>query len=180
MDKNKWLRICVLAGSLFLSGCASTADRPAEAGSQAPANSLETSTRFTTGLPSQSLEPNECGLFLWSANDISKFVFYTRAGQTSALVYLDGETTELEILRRDGDVFGQFFTDYVFSTGAGTEVSLSYTPGDELTDGARIRSGNIQHTNSEGWRTVLPVLGARVCQPIVTAPSSVRSKNSAG
>jgi len=112
------------------------------------------------------LAPNECGLFLWSKTDASKFVFFTRAGQSNALFLLNDTPEKLQTTSEGGDVFGQFYTEMKFKTEEGLDVSLSYEPGEELTDGARIKNGLMQYADEKGWLTVLPVLGVRVCQPV--------------
>ena len=161
--------LCLSLAFVILTGCATSADDlPREAASQSAAPSS-----FSKGLAPQTLEPNECGLFLWSKNDISTFVFFTQAGQDTAVAYLEGKTTNLAITERAGALFGQFFTTYQFTVDDGRAVSLDYIPGETLTDGARVQSGAIQFADAEGWRTVLPVLGARVCQPNVAGPNSV-------
>lgn len=117
------------------------------------------------GLPPQTLNKDECGLFLWSQADISKFIFFARAGENTALFFMEDAPVELSQISAAGDIFGQFFTRSKYQTMSGRNIDLSFEPGKELVDGARISSGSIQFANAEGWRTVLPVLGARVCQP---------------
>ena len=167
-----------LLGAIFLTACVS-----ASLPSQTRAGAViadDGQTSFTRGLPAQSLAPNACGLFLWSKSDISNFVFFAEAGREEALAHINGAPTDLKITRRGGTVFGQFFTEYDFTEPGGGAVTLSYEPGDELTDGARVQAGSLQYTTPEGWRMVLPVLGARVCRPILEGPSSVTSRNSGG
>jgi hypothetical protein len=117
------------------------------------------------GLPPQRLGKDECGLFLWSKADISRFVFFSRASEDTALAYLNNASVELIRTGRAGDIFGQFFTETTYLADSGLEVRLSFEPGEELVDGARISSGIINFSDVDGWRNVLPVLGARVCQP---------------
>lgn len=123
-----------------------------------------------TSLPAQKLAPNECGLFLWSKTDASRFVFFAKAGAREALFLLDGLPTDLRPVSESGQIFGQFYTQTEYVTEAGRGVSLSYAPGEVLTDGARISDGTIQFTDGAGWRTVLPVLGVRACQPAQAVP----------
>lgn len=178
MDRSNLVRACMFASSLILAACATPqGDAAGTRSGEAAAGSSVAPANFTKGLPAQSLQPNECGLFLWSANDISNFVFFARAGQPNVVAHIDGKTTDLAITGRAGDVFGQFFTEYKFATDDGEAVSLSYEPGQELTDGARIQSGALQYATADGWRMVVPVLGARVCQPLVAGPNSVTAGN---
>jgi len=160
MLKQFNLLLCVCA----LTACASPVVTPV---SEPIADIATTDTVQTErGLPPQRLAPNECGLFLWSKTDASKFVFFTRAGESDALFLLNDAPTKLRTLSEGGDIFGQFYTKMKFKTEAGLDVSLSYEAGEQLTDGARIKNGLMQYTDEKGWRTVLPVLGVRVCQPV--------------
>lgn len=153
----------LLVFASVLTACASSVTTPAEA----PRADINNDTaQAQRGLPPQTLAPNECGLFLWSKTDASKFVFFTRAGQSEALFLLDDVPTPLRSISEGGEVFGQFYTETKFKTEDGRDVSLSYEPGEALTDGARIKNGLMQYADEKGWRTVLPVLGVRVCQPV--------------
>jgi hypothetical protein len=156
----------------LLAGCAGSDKQEAVEASTALAQ-VEASTSL--GLPAQKLAPNECGLFLWSKTDISRFVFFARAGSKEALFLLDDTPTLLQSVSESGDIFGQFFTDVTYRTDTGRSLSLSYEAGETLTDGARISNGIMEYNDAEGWRVVLPLLGVRVCQPAVTGYQPVRN-----
>jgi hypothetical protein len=147
----------------MLAACASSVSAPPA--DTEPSIGVD-GTQTQRGLPPQTLAPNECGLFLWSKTDTSKFVFFTKAGGGDALFLLNDAPVTLETIAQGGDVFGQFYTELKYKTESGLEVSLSYEPGEILTDGARIKNGIMQYTDNKGWLTVLPVLGVRVCQPV--------------
>ena len=150
----------------ILSACATAVITPeVKAEPEAAATAAAPTPR---GLAPQSLAPNECGLFLWSKTDASKFVFFTKAGQSDALFLLNDMPTPLRTVSEGGDIFGQFFTRIKFKTESGADVSLSYERGEPLTDGARIKNGLMQYSDEKGWLTVLPVLGVRVCQPAIS------------
>lgn len=153
----------LLMGVVLVSACVSTVST--HVGEPAPEIAIDTS-QTERGLPPQSLAPNACGLFLWSKTDASKFVFFTRAGESEALFLLNDTPTQLQTVSEGGDIFGQFYTETTLQTEDGREVSLSYEPGSELTDGARIKNGIMRYVDDKGWLTVLPVLGVRVCQPV--------------
>ena len=178
MAKSTFAKLAILVCLVVSAGCATMPDEGAVQTSETEAIG-PAPTQFVKGLPPQTLEPNECGLFLWSKSDISNFVFFAKAGELTAIAHIEGDTTDLEIVSRRGDVFGQFFTEYEFSTPAGETVSLSYEPGRDLTDGARVRAGVLQYDNSEGWRKVVPILGARVCQPVVAPLGAVSIRDAA-
>lgn len=157
----------VFIAGLTLSGfsaCA-TQSTPIEASSATQVQSERVASM--TGLPAQTLAPNECGLFLWSKTDTSKFIFFAKAGTREALFLFEGLATQLRPVSEGGEIFGQFYTDTSYATEAGREVLLSYDIGETLTDGARISNGTVQFEDEKGWRTVLPVLGVRACQPAI-------------
>ena len=117
------------------------------------------------GLPPQTLEPGDCGLFLWSKTDTTKFIFFRRAGDSTASVLIGETVTPLLAEDFSGDIFGQFFTEQTFtSQNSAHAISLRFEPGDELVDGARIDNGILRITDPEGWLTTIPVLGVRACQ----------------
>lgn len=117
------------------------------------------------GLPPQTLVPGDCGLFLWSKTDTTKFIFFRRAGDSTASILIGDAETPLLAEDFSGDIFGQFFTEQTFtSRNSAHAVSLSFEPGDELVDGARIDNGILRITDPEGWLTTIPVLGVRACQ----------------
>lgn len=157
---------------LVLAACAGN-DKQQVIEASAALAQVEASTSL--GLPAQKLAPNECGLFLWSKTDISRFVFFARAGSKEALFLLDDTPTALQSISESGEIFGQFFTDVTYKTETGRSLSLSYQAGETLTDGARISNGIMEYNDAEGWRVVLPVLGVRVCQPAVTGNQPVRN-----
>jgi len=117
-----------------------------------------------SGLGPQTLAPGECGLFLWSKTDLTKFIFFSRAQTGTALYNQGGDAVSLTQTTAGGDIFGQFNTVMGYSGAAGTRVDLEYEPGEELEGGQRIDEGLITVTDAEGWRTKLPVLGVRACQ----------------
>lgn len=118
-----------------------------------------------SGLGPQVLQVGECGLFLWSQTDVSKFIFFSRALSGTA-TFAQGEAPmALEQTRSGGDIFGQFNTEMSYSARDGRQLAVSIVPGDELDGGQRIQSGLITVTDREGWDTKLPVLGVRACQP---------------
>ena len=148
----------------FMAACATPAVDPDNA--QDVSSALEVSGGLA-GLPAQKLAPSECGLFLWSKTDTSRFVFFAKAGANQALFLLDDTPAQLQSVSEQGQIFGQFYTDTKYVTESGQEISLSYESGEDLTNGARISNGTIQYSDKDGWLTVLPVLGVRVCQPAV-------------
>ncbi|GAB5457774.1 MAG: hypothetical protein Hens3KO_08040 [Henriciella sp.] len=118
-----------------------------------------------SGLGPQTLLPGECGLFLWSQTDASKFIFFSKAISGAALVSQSEGPVELTQTGARGDIFGQFNTELSYLSTSGATVDLTIVPGEELLGGQRIESGMLTVVDLVGWVTKLPVLGVRACQP---------------
>jgi hypothetical protein len=123
------------------------------------------STLPQSGLGPQDLAPGECGLFLWSQTDVSKFIFFSRALSGEAQLAQGYDPVTLTQTNAGGGIFGQFTTEMMYGSETGNTYALSITPGDELEGGQRLENGLITITDLEGWVTKLPVLGVRACQP---------------
>lgn len=151
-----------LLAAFALSACAFGGNRDEEARfSASTAQGL--AGLPSRGLPPQSLEADECGLFLWSVSGTPQFVFFTKATSQAATVLLNGAPTEVSQTRAGGDIFGQFTTEQAYAAPGGASIDVAFEPGEELIDGQRIDSGRIVITDAEGWETILPVLGVRAC-----------------
>ena len=155
------LRMAILVLAILpamLMGCASS---PA----QTPGGERGLSNVPNSGLGPQKLDPGECGLFLWSKTDTSRFIFFSRALSGTALFKQKDEQLNLRQTRSTGRIFGQFNTDMTYQDQKGSTIHLVYSGGDILDNGQRIQDGLITITDNSGWRTKLPVLGVRACQP---------------
>lgn len=148
--------------ALVLAGCASTAT---EQTVSEPVTSTAREAIPASGLGPQELAPGECGLFLWSKTDPTKFIFYSQALSGTALFKPTDRTLSLEQVAAGGTIFGQFNTEQGYNADDGSSVQLAFEPGDLLEGGQRIADGLITMTDAEGWRTKLPVLGIRACMP---------------
>ncbi len=156
--------LLILAG-LVLGACASP-------GSGAISPPVEGEARVSgamanvpkSGLGPQNLAPRECGLFLWSKTDASRFIFFSKALSAEAVLSLANGPAVLTQTGAGGDIFGQFNTRSSYSSNSGAQVALMLVPGRDLEGGQRIESGLLTVTDAEGWQTKLPVLGVRACQ----------------
>ena len=117
------------------------------------------------GLPAQTLQPGECGLFLWTRREQPEFVFFSGGSSEKALFWNEGAILALKRVRYGGDVFGQQLTEQGFASEDGRDIQLTMTPGDELVSGQRVPVASLQITDSEGWKTMVPVAGVAACQP---------------
>jgi len=117
-----------------------------------------------SGLGPQELMAGECGLFLWSQTDVTKFIFFSKA-LTGTASFAQGDVPiQLAQATAGGDIFGQFNTSMRYRSRDGRQLQLTIVQGEELDGGQRIESGLLTMTDAEGWLTKLPVLGVRACQ----------------
>jgi len=150
--------------SVVLMGCQSNELDPAEQRAKMLAMKPAIDSVPNSALGPQELLAGECGLFLWSQTDVSKFIFYSKALSGNALFAQDNVPIALTQIGAGGDIFGQFNTQMTYLSDDGREVSLTLDAGDLLDGGQRIESGLINIRDREGWDTKLPVLGVRACQ----------------
>lgn len=118
-----------------------------------------------TGLGSQTLQPGDCGLFLWNRTDAQTFMFFSQAGEGVAKYYVDDAEESVSMVSAGSELFGQFHTSTRWELTDGRTFDLELEPGEELEDGQRIDSGILTLVDAEGWRTKTPVAGVRACQP---------------
>lgn len=161
----------------LLTGCG-TLSPAQETGEAPPVPQSEADQPSRTAVPKstldpQELAPKECGLFLWSQTDPTRFVFFKRAGEGVAKTIVEDQAETVQQVAAGGAIFGQFFTVQTYQTNTGREVHLTFVPGETLEQGQRIASGRIQYVDDAGWLIVLPVVGVRVCQPAVQDTFSV-------
>ncbi|MCH9752191.1 MAG: hypothetical protein K0U61_08235 [Alphaproteobacteria bacterium] len=150
--------------SFFLVGCQSSGDDPAEERARLLAMKPAIDSVPSSALGPQELLVGECGLFLWSQTDVSKFIFFSKALSGTA-AFAQGEIPlALTQIGAGGDIFGQFNTNMSYLTEDGRELSLSMEPGEILEGGQRIANGLINVRDKQGWDTKLPVLGVRACK----------------
>ncbi|MAH92420.1 MAG: hypothetical protein CME99_04510 [Hyphomonas sp.] len=153
----KRLIAMLTVGTLALAGCASGAGKaPVPPAPDVP---------IAGNLPAQDLEPGECGLFLWTQGDPRRFIYFSRAGASTAETMLAEAQQTLAMVRQGGSLFGQFMTEMDYIGPESESVFLKITPGETVEGGQKISSGRITLLNSGGWETVIPVSGLRACQP---------------
>ena len=159
-----WIALAAMAACL-MTACQSAELSPEEERTRMLSLSPAINSIPKSGLGPQQLDAGECGLFLWSKTDLSKFIFFSQALSGTALFAQDTRPMALEQTGAGGSIFGQFNTLMRYAARDGRTVELSLVPGDELEGGQRLESGLLTLTDSEGWVTKLPILGVRACQP---------------
>lgn len=143
----------------FLCACTTTqkeAPRPAQP------------EKTETSLPAQDLEPGECGLFLWTAQEPHRLIFFRKADSASADGILSSKRTTLSVVAERGTIFGQFLTDVDYRSDDGQSVIVSLVPGEQVEDGQRTKSAEIRVRTSDGWETIIPASGLTACLPADT------------
>ena len=153
-----------LGFAIVLTGCQSSDVDPAEERARLLAMKPAIDSVPSSGLGPQELLIGECGLFLWSQTDVSKFIFFSKALSGTATFAQNELPLALTQIGAGGDIFGQFNTDMTYLTEDGREIALSVEPGEALEGGQRISRGLINVRDQQGWDTKLPVLGVRACK----------------
>jgi len=156
--------IFAFGAALTLVGCQSGSNSPQDARARMMSMKPAIDSVPSSGLGPQELDSGECGLFLWSKTDVSKFIFFSKA-LTETAVFAQGELPiTLTQTTAGGDIFGQFNTRMEYISDDKRVLSLTLQPGEILQGGQRLENGLINLTDKEGWQTKLPVLGVRACQ----------------
>lgn len=161
----KYIASAALCFSVLLVGCQSNDGDPVADRARMMAMKPAIDSVPSSGLGPQELAPGDCGLFLWSQTDVSKFIFFTRALSDTATFAQTDDPIALTQTLAGGDIFGQFNTRMTYLADDGRQLELTVTPGEILNGGQRIERGLISLTDNQGWQTKLPVLGVRACQP---------------
>lgn len=152
----------VCAG-LMLTACATAAPKPASANKAM--STIPSVEAPTSGLTAQQLRTGECGLFLWTKGLPNTLIFFSKAGTNAALIKSNNAEEPATLIRVEGDIFGQFMTRQTYQTSNNVIVSLSFSAGKTMEDGQRIDNGRLTRRSTEGWETIIPVVGVRACQP---------------
>ena len=156
--KYSWLFLAIAATAL--GACATR-----EAAPVASAKPEAASGVIDGVLAPQTLAPGACGLFLWTSDLPSRFVFFMRAGESSAKVQSPDGPEDLTMVRQEGSLMGQFSTKTVFQTPSAGTVRLSFAAGEPIEGGQRIQNGRLVFLNADGWETIMPVVGLAACEP---------------
>ena len=160
----KHVAILSMGLMLGIAGCQSSSNDPQDARARMMSMRPAIDSVPSSGLGPQELQVEECGLFLWSQTDVSKFIFFSKALTGTAMFAQGEEPIALTQSTAGGDIFGQFNTRMEYVSDDRRVVTLTMVPGEILQGGQRIDSGLISLTDREGWQTKLPVLGVRACQ----------------
>ena len=142
----------------LLSGCKSL--------SSAVKDNLESTSQtqwMSERLPPQTLEKDECGLFLFTTGEPRLFVFFQKQGQSDALLR-DGQTSlHLQSGTPLQDLFLAEQIDLSYVATDGQRLLLSGTFEDDLQEGRRVRA-LLKAQKPEGWQKITPLAGVYACK----------------
>lgn len=149
----------IALASVSISACTSTSAKPDPTiAPEAPAAGTRSGD-----LPPQTLAAEECGMFLWTATEPRRFIFFSKAQSRAGKLSIEGVEVLLAEASARGDLFGQFMTETVYKA-SDRVVTVTVAPGETIEDGQRISGGKITLQDADGWETIIPVLGLRACQ----------------
>jgi hypothetical protein len=113
----------------------------------------------------QSLDPGQCGLFLWSRGDNPTFVFVSYNEPSLARVRIDGQSRAIERERFSGEsVLGHFERQVFEDSRVALTVDIKVDESRPIQDGAVVQAGTITARTRRGWETVTPVGGMIACE----------------
>lgn len=131
----------------------------------APDKTSTTNRSAVDALSPRTLEPGECGLFVW-AGEARRFMLFSRAG-AGATFARGGEEVALTAQAGpdEGDLYGQIPVQ-TFLDPDGKDYALSLSSPEVLDGGTRYASGTWRHKDDEGWDVLTPVYGLSTCRPV--------------
>ncbi|MEP1230682.1 MAG: hypothetical protein ABJG88_08405 [Litorimonas sp.] len=172
------IALTALLATLLLSACATSSNTEPSASktakadkssAQKPRNGAEVKTR----LSARSLSRDDCGLFVWSADDERRFILFSQSQDNGAVWAGPNGETRLVITEVSGQEFQQQFTqqsltEEVTSQDGDNTISstllLSLRQIEELTWSTRFKAGTLSHMTDDGAERIIPVVGLSTCR----------------
>lgn len=149
-----------LAALLAACGQSGAGPRPPLVGATAP----PVGDRLGTLRP-QTLEPGQCGLFLWSRTTPPRLVLFSDGIAGTAQLTIDGETRRFERSRSSGEPFyGQFPKQEFRSGDLAFALSLEADTEAGIVNGMKISRGLLRLEDGSGGYAAVPVAGMVACQ----------------
>ena len=142
--------ISVFILSFLLSACAST---PSPSG----ASNVKEITELTS-LPPQSLNPGDCGLFIWTSGERQSFIGFE--SQEGVKLLDNGQVVNAS--RQEGNDLGA--EERIYSFGENESLKLTLRKETDITEGQRF-IGRFTSKTDEGWERILPVVAVLSCLP---------------
>lgn len=162
--KNYKLALGFLCSGMFFTACASTGTSTGtSAGTSRGTPQKSQLSSIKTGLPAQTLDAGDCGLFVWAATMSKPFILFSRADQSRGLWYHEIQEPISLIKGSGASAFGQF-PENRFQRPNGQMLDLALSNAEMIEDGIRYKSGTLTFQTVEGWEKVMPVIGLAACQ----------------
>ena len=136
-----------ILAALLLSACATT-------GTDADIQSYGRS-----GLAGQTLDPGECGLFVWRADTAKTFALFSSAAK--GVLHVGEETA----FTPNADATAPQQTITVDER----EYTLDLRRPEPVEGGTKYSEGALKTVSDAGWDVLIPVLGLSLCQPDTTS-----------
>lgn len=143
------MRFLLLPALILISACANVP----ETSVAVPANSNSLSAR--------TLAPNECGLFVWTADVDKRFKLFSQSQTGSGIWNGPNGETAISLTEKSGAPTDGQYPKQSFE-GAGLTLVLRDAEG--ITQGTRYKEGTLTQLSPEGWDKVTPVVGLSMCQ----------------
>ena len=154
MDVRVDVRPALLA--LLLTACATTEGE----------SRYSPSTFTRGGLGGQTLQPGECGLFVWRADAAKTFALFSsedrgvlHIGKETAFTPTDDPLAPEQAITVDERTY-----------------QLALADPSPVEGGTRYTSGTLKTRSDQEWDVVIPVLGLNLCQPEATPELETRTQ----
>lgn len=133
------------------------------------------SSKLDDRLAPRDLGKGECGIFVWTADNARRFIFFSQTEKSTASWWsADGEIDVTRMSSGGIYAFDQA-SEQSFKLPDGGNLKLSLSNPEEVDNGTRYKSGAITQTSADGWEKVIPVLGMAACNlTVVGSEYSVR------
>ncbi len=154
-------RVYILAAVISVSACASM---PGAQNSVSPQ-----STERLKGLSGRVLAPNECGLFVWTADSNKQFILFGQSQKARASWLSPSGEIVLGVKSQSGAPSQGQYPQQIFATQTGGAIKLDLRSPQTIENGTRYQAGTLSRPDAQGWERVTPVVGLSACKPADSA-----------
>ncbi len=145
----------IFSAFFVLSACATTLDSSKD---------IPQANKADDRLTARNLSAGECGMFVWTADNARRFIFFSRADQAEASWW--NGSNEVTIARVSSEGFASYGQppEQIFRMTDGGKLMLALSDPEDINSGTRFKSGAITLAGADGWEKVVPVIGLAGCQ----------------
>ena len=175
MRHSFWIFTAALA-AMSLAACASSSSKSLLKSSGANKTDASQSTRGAANvkprLSARTLARDECGLFVWSADDERRFILFSQAQEQAAIWAGPNGEVSLKITQISGQEFQQQFTrqnfteeiDKAIENTIPARLTLSLLKAEELTDSTRFKAGTLSQIMDDEAEKIIPIVAFSTCR----------------